>query len=186
MNGLFIFVAIVVISTVIGAVSRWLKNQQQAEQEKLARERAGGRANRSESSADTFDKYVQEIERLKKKPKADEQRPKPRPAPIPATAKKAKPIPVIPVVKARRKTEDLPIAPVVVVAGTGDMSSPDVARISSVTDLVPIREIRMAGPQVRPTKVPPLTALLTSPQGLATAFVLQEIMGLPMCKRRPM
>ena len=70
-NGLIIFISIVILSAVIGAVTQWLKAQQQAEQERLAQTRAGARAGRSEN---TIDKYVEEIERLRKRPQDDCQR----------------------------------------------------------------------------------------------------------------
>lgn len=91
-NGLIIFISIVVLSAVIGAVTQWLKAQQQAEQERLAQTRAGSRADRSEN---TIDKYVEEIERLRKRPQ-DGTPLKARPV-----VRKAEPVVVEPVKKQR-------------------------------------------------------------------------------------
>ena len=136
MNGLIIFVVIVLISAAIGAVSQVLKNQQQAEQARAARARARARNQRNERDDDErderdeddgrrrdapgarnqpseIDRFLEEIERLRKKggggpPVAKPAQPRPAPVPPPPVVRPARPVPPppAPVAKASRPADD--------------------------------------------------------------------------------
>ncbi|MGL6076118.1 MAG: hypothetical protein ACRC8S_18320 [Fimbriiglobus sp.] len=188
-NGLIIFIAVFVVTIVISSITRWLRKQQEAEQERLSRERSSGRANRAETKGDAFDKYVEEIERLRKKPKdreplsADRER-----KPVP---KRAKPVaqPVsVPTVQPKRKLEELPVATPVAVVPTIEARGP-AAPPEPPAPPTPatIRTISRAGQTTDPGRVAaPITELarlLKSPQGPAVAIALAEILGPPKSRQ---
>jgi len=195
MNGVLITLAIVVVFSTIGAVSRWLKNQQQEEQARLARERSGARAARPEGGVDTIDRYVAEIERLRQRKaggiaaKLEAPRPQARVVtpPVVKPARRARPEDSPPVVKppqrprpAPPRLEDLPVAPLVT---SRPLSS---AIVTPGTSLFPQEEAAEgARPEVsraKLTDVPPFLALLSSPKGLATAMAISVVLGPPRCK----
>ncbi len=212
MNGILIFLAIVVISSAIGAVSRWLKNQQMEEQARLARQRAGQRnraQGQNETAVDTIDRYVAEIERLRQR-KAEGQRDRQERAERSATRLDGPPV-----VKPRRaqarpvtrreqgpiRVESLPVAPVISPSYLEPTRSPVVPVIvtpgaSLFPQALEAGESPITGPSAnRPdgrseltrtkyTAVPPLLALLSTRQGLITAVALAEILGPPRCKKR--
>ena len=191
MNGILIFIAIVVISSTIGAVSRWLKNQQQEEQARLARERSGNRAARPEvrTGTDTIDRYVAEIERLRQR-KAGGAAPAQR-APTPPVVKpvvrKARVVDGTPAVakptqRARAappRVEDLPVAPVVSRPPPPPVVTPGGSLFPQPGDLTTRPEITAE----KLTQVPPFLALLSSPKGLATAMAISIVLGPPRCKQ---
>jgi len=191
MNGVLITLAIVVVFSTIGAVSRWLKNQQQEEQARLARERSGTRAARPEGGGDTIDRYVAEIERLRQRKAANAAAPAQRAAtpPVVKPARKARladaPTPVAkPAPRARLAAppvEDLPTAPVVsrrdalaIIATPGESLFPQ-ASAGEVTARPEVSKAKL-------TEVPPFLALLSSPKGLATAMAISVVLGPPRCK----
>ena len=191
MNGILIFIAIVVISSTIGAVSRWLKNQQQEEQARLARERSGTRTARPEGGGDTIDRYVAEIERLRQRKAGNSPAPAQRAAtpPVVKPVRKARaadaPTPVVkPAQKARLappRVEDLPVAPVVsrrdliaIIATPGESLFPQ-AGVGEVTARPEVSKAKL-------TEIPPFLALLSSPKGLATAMAISVVLGPPRCK----
>ena len=199
-NGILIFIAIVVISTTIGAVSRWLKSQQQEEQARLARERSGARTARPDSGVDTIDRYVAEIERLRQR-KAGGAPAKaapatfdpPRPArvltpPVVKPARRPRPAdgpPVVtPVQKPRAippRLEDLPVAPRMAVPLQTAIVVPGASLVPQAAE-----EAATARPEVsraKLTDVPPFLALLSSSKGLATAMAISVVLGPPRCKQ---
>ncbi len=189
MNGILIFIAIVVVSSTIGAVSRWLKNQQQEEQARLARERSGTRAARPETGTDTIDRYVAEIERLRQRKAggAPAQR-APTPPVVKPAARKARVADAAPpVVKpsqraraARPRVEDLPVAPVVSRPALTPVVTPGGSLFpQGGGDLTARPEISAE----KLTQVPPFLALLSSPKGLATAMAISIVLGPPRCKQ---
>ena len=185
MNGILIFIAIVVISSTIGAVSRWLKNQQQEEQARLARERSGTRAARPETGTDTIDRYVAEIERLRQRKAgaaardtASAAKPVVRKArvadapPVVKPAQRAKPVAL--------RVEDLPVAPVVARPAPPPVVTPGGSLFpQGGGDLTARPEIAAE----KLTQVPPFLALLSSPKGLATAMAISIVLGPPRCKQ---
>src|SRR5947207_573756 len=107
MNGLIVFVVIVVLSAVIGAVSQVLKNQQQAEQARAARARAanrGGDADRDRRegrASSDIDRFLEEIDKLRRKSAAGGRAEPPTAAPV---AKRAtRPPADVPTVERSRK-----------------------------------------------------------------------------------
>ena len=192
-NGILIFLAFVVISGTIAAVTRWLRNQQQEEQARLARERSGTRAARPEGGGDTIDRYVAEIERLRQRKAGNAPAPAPaQRAPTPPVVKpvrKARVAEAAPVVKAAAKSrvsdaprvEDLPSAPIlsrrddmVIIATPGESLFPQ-ASAGEVTARPEVSKAKL-------TDVPPFLALLSSPKGLATAMAISIVLGPPRCK----
>ena len=186
MNGILIFIAIVVISSTIGAVSRWLKNQQQEEQARLARERSGTRAARPETGTDTIDRYVAEIERLRQR-KAGGAAAQRDPAAAKPVVRKARVADAPPVVKpsqrakpAAVRVEDLPVAPVVARPTLPPVVTPGGSLFpQGGGDLTARPEIAAE----KLTQVPPFLALLSSPKGLATAMAISIVLGPPRCKQ---
>ena len=212
MNGILIFVAVVVIMSAIGAVSRWLKNQQLEEQARLARERSGARA-RPDTGVDTIDRYVAEIERLRQR-KAGQPADAPRaparvlnPPVVKPVRRPRNPDASVPVVKPAARPrgvprlEDLPLAPVIapptaeprgpvvpVIVTPGASLFPQAAELapSPIGPMTSSRPGVAARPEVaraKLTAVPPFLALLSSRQGLATAMAVSVVLGPPRCKR---
>jgi hypothetical protein len=204
-NGILIFIAFVVVSSTIAAISGWLKKQQQEEQARMARERSGARTARPDTGVDTIDRYVAEIERLRQR-KAGGVPPKaapatfdaPRPAriltpPVVKPARRPRPVDGPPVVKPVQKPratpprlEDLPVAP--------RLAVPRLAVPLQAAIVVPggslfpqaAEEAATARPEVsraKLTDVPPFLALLSSPKGLATAMAISVVLGPPRCKQ---
>jgi len=189
-NGILIFLAVVVISGTIAAVSKWLRNQQQEEQARLARERSGTRTARPEGGGDTIDRYVAEIERLRQRKAGNAPAPAQR-APTPPVVKpvrKARAVEATPTAKPAKtriavapRVEDLPTAPVlsrrddmVIIATPGESLFPQ-ASAGEVTARPEVSKAKL-------TDVPPFLALLSSPKGLATAMAISVVLGPPRCK----
>lgn len=199
-NGILIFIAFVVVSSTIAAISGWLKKQQQEEQARMARERSGARTARPDTGVDTIDRYVAEIERLRQR-KAGGVPPKvapatfdaPRPArvltpPVVKPARRPRPVdgpPVVkPVQKARQllpRLEDLPVAPRLAVSLQTAIVVPGGSLFPQAAE-----EAATARPEVsraKLTDVPPFLALLSSSKGLATAMAISVVLGPPRCKQ---
>ncbi|OWK38063.1 hypothetical protein [Fimbriiglobus ruber] len=195
-NVLIVFVAIVVISTLIGAVTQWLKAQQQAEQARAAQNRSSKRSAGRAPTGDV-DRFLEEIDKLRRKNAGDalpvarsanppvvsgpppvaprarraraaEPAPFPSSPPPPPMPMSARPGPAD--VLSPRRVEDLPIAPVV--TGPPVVARPVAPRVSQPKRVAPPTEF---GRQ--------LTALLTSKHAVPMALVLTEVLGPPKCKR---
>ena len=198
----FIIIAIVIISTVVGAVARLLNNLN--EMNNAPRNRPpvrpeGGGGVVRQSSTD-MDRFLAEIDRLRKK-NAD--------APPPARGESP---PVAPVVQPAKQPErprarvvaelaeamqrptdtgfGPPIVPTAPSATTGpragDLPMASVISLPSGTGAPATRVTRLVG-RARPIAKTPfaknLTTLLNSGQGLALAIVLSEILGPARSKK---
>jgi hypothetical protein len=193
-NGILIFLAIVVISSSIGAVSRWLKNQQMEEQARLARQRAGQRnraQGQNETAVDTIDRYVAGAERSATrldgppvvKPRRAQARPVVRREQGPICVES---LPVAPVVSTSYlEPTRSPVVPVIVTPGASLFPQAAEAGESPITGPSANRpDGRSELTRTKYTAVPPLLALLSTRQGLFTAVALAEILGPPRCKKR--
>ena len=211
MGLIWVIIAIVVISTVVGAVAKMLNNLNEMNGANAARNRpAGGPADGGgggaragggggggvvrQSNTD-MDRFLAEIDRLRKKtaeapppptnqapaapvvqPEKRQDRPRPRVVAEAAELPKqdlgfaAPPAPP-PVVAPRQKPGELPVATV--------LAPP------STTGAPATRVTRFAG-RARPAAQTPFaknrTSLLAPSQGRALAIVLQEVLGPPRCK----
>jgi hypothetical protein len=207
MNGLIVFVVIVVLSAIIGAVSQVLKNQQQAEQTRAARNRAANRTNgddrREGRAASDIDRFLEEIDKLRRKSAAGGIAPPPAAPVAPVARRVGRPEPDVPTVVPARKpraagepTFAAPVAPVVRSVPTSYTAAPlprfedlPVAPVvgpsAAYSPSVVTRPKVLADP--RPVKktefAAQLAALLGSKNALPLAVVLQEVLGPPKCKR---
>jgi hypothetical protein len=204
----WIVLIIVIISTVVGAVAKMLNNMNEMNAQRNNRPPAraeggggGGGGGAVRQSNSDMDRFLAEIDRLRKKnadapppqpgqaapaapvvqPTKQPDRPRPR-----VVAELAEPParpgdrdvgfgpPALPAATTGPKAGDLPIATVVTPpSGTG---APAATRVT-----------RIAG-RPRPVAKTPfaksLTGLLNGGQGLAMAIVLQEILGPPKCQKQ--
>ncbi|MBA4064933.1 MAG: hypothetical protein C0501_14705 [Isosphaera sp.] len=198
-NLIWILIAVVVISTVVGAVAKLLNNL--AEMNAAANPPAGarprppgparpgnGNGGGGRQASSDMDRFLAEIDRLRKKsadapppnqapaapaaqPEKRPDRPRPRVTAEPADPPKADHGFAAP---PGPRPADLPVASVVTPAGgTG---APAATRVTRFVD------------RPRPVAKTPfaksLTALLASGHGLATAVVLQEVLGPPRSRRK--
>lgn len=203
MNFVICVMLIVIAGTIIGAISQVLKNAQQPARGAANRPRGGGGGVRS--SSNDIDRFLEEIDRLRKK-KADggdppvakpvKARPKPTAVPVPETAP----------VRSTRRIE-------ATAAPTGPAFTPTVVQVRELPAAVPVvsasdspytpqtpRALHRQGyAPVAPTggsvvtiraRVAPksefgrgLMAMLANPQSAAMAVVLQEVLGPPKCKQ---
>jgi hypothetical protein len=176
-NALLIFLAVVVISAIIGGLAQVLKIVQKAEETRSARARSAARdrsdrSDRSErSGSGDIDRFLEEIDKLRRRGGVEPlvARPVAAPAPPPTRTRviDRPPITSAPRALPSSRLDELPVAPVVV-------SPPTVARRAAPGRVTPPRTEFARG----------LTALLRSPSALPTAVVLQEVLGPPRCKRR--
>lgn len=178
---LLIFIVIVVLSAIIGGLAQVLRNQQQTEQTRAATARAASRdaANQSgRSGSGDIDRFLEEIDKLRKKPAGDATGPA---APPPVARKVATPIADVPTVEPRRprvadpirpasRLDDLPVAPIVT---------------------PPSKPLPIAKPTAAPGRAPmvqtefgkQLMALLATKQAVPMAVVLHEILGPPKSRQ---
>jgi len=205
--GLFwIILAIVIISTIVGAVSKLINNLNEMNNANAARQRpalppagnrpAGGGGVVRQASSD-MDRFLAEIDRLRKKT-AD--------APPPAQ-NQAPAVPVVQPVKQPDRprqrvvaelaetpqktdggfTQSFPTATAVAGSRPSDLPTIAVTAPSSGTGAPATRVTRLAS-RPRPVAKTPfargLTGLLNSGHGLAMAIVLQEVLGPPKIKKR--
>ncbi len=202
----WIIIAIVIISTVVGAVAKLLnnlnemnnapRNRPPARPEGGAGGGGGGGGVVRQSSTD-MDRFLAEIDRLRKK-NAD--------APPPARGESAPVAPVVQPVKQPEKPRarvvaelaeaaprpyDSGFGPPTAPAATtgpkaGDLPMASVVALPAGTGAPATRVTRLFG-RARPVAKTPfaknLTTLLNSGQGLALAIVLSEILGPPRSKK---
>ena len=175
MWGILGFVLLVVLSIAFGSITQWLKNQKQAEQERYAQRRAetardsaGGRG----ESDSTVDRYVEEVERLRRRTPG-EARPLPAARPLPEV------VPVVVPVAKRKRISDSPFAPLKPMASSLD-ELPTAAVVP--TRARPVGTITPAGGP-RELIAGPFADMLRSKDGLAMAVLLSEVFGPPRSKR---
>jgi hypothetical protein len=166
-----------VVVLIVWLVSTILKSREQNEPVRVKPGAGDGR-----KPTGDIDKFLQEIDRLRRKT-AEEQGqaapPPPRVRPVAPPVVRARPAPRVRA--ANRVAEPLEVVPVVTQART-PLASEFVAPVQMTKPLavaqVSMRELRQS---------PGVTAalhLLRSPRTLAAAVVLQEVLGPPKCKRR--
>ncbi|MCE9565681.1 MAG: hypothetical protein K8U57_26965 [Planctomycetes bacterium] len=205
MGGLiFVIIAIVIISTIVGAVSKLFNNLNEMNNANAARQRAGlppagnkpaGGGGVVRQANSDMDRFLAEIDRLRKKT-AD--------TPPPAQ-KQAPAVPVVQPVKQPERSRQRVVAeladapqktdggftqsfPAATIAPrAGDIPTVTVTTPSSGTGAPATRVTRLAS-RPRPVAKTPfaknLTGLLGSGQGLAMAIVLQEVLGPPRIKKK--
>lgn len=210
MNGLVVFVIIVILSAIIGAVSQVLKNQQQAEQTRAARARAAKRANGDERregrGASDIDRFLEEIDKLRRKSAAGGIAPPPAAPVVPPVARRPSRLESdVPTVAPARKTRTAgepsfnpPVAPVIRSVPTSYAPAESLPRLEDLpvapvvgplpttyTPSVVTRPKTLANPRpVAKTEfATQLATLLGTKNAVAMAVVLQEVLGPPKCKR---
>src|SRR5579883_2063680 len=180
----WIVIGIVIVVAVITTVSQVLKGQQEAVPPRRPRPRPlqnGG----SRPPSNDIDRFLQEIDRLRKRP-AEAAAPPPRPK-ARATAAPARPaVPVVEPVRPRRsepsaRTDELPVATVVPSARSTPGPVPAQPPGGTIAGLGRVAtSSSRKGPQTPFAKS--LVGLLTSPQTMPMAVVLREVLGPPKCK----
>lgn len=185
-------VVIIIVIAVVSAIAQTIKNQQEKEQ--APRRRNNNRANASgvKTGASDMDRFLQEIEKLRKRAADGGEEPKKpasRPAkttrgvPTVAPAKKSKrDVPTIPV---SRRIEDLPSATVV------PPPPPTSFPVEVPTPPPPVPALSLDRPMVSKTSRPAMATpfgknlftMLGNKQSIPTIIVLQEIFGPPKSRR---
>lgn len=198
-NLFWIIITIVIISTVVGAVARLLNSMNELNNAPRnrapARPEGGGGVVRQSSS--DMDRFLAEIDRLRKK-HADA-----------STTPRGEEIPVAPVVQPARQSDrprtrvvaeiaepascqpDTGFGPPALSAQTTGPKAGDLPLATVVSPLtgtgVPTTRVTKLSGRARPSAKTPfaknLTSILNSGQGLALAVVLQEILGPPRSKQ---
>lgn len=207
---IWVIIAIVIISTIVGAVAKLLNNlnEMNAARGNAAGKAAGGargagqpRANANtggggavvRQSTSDMDRFLAEIDRLRKKTaEAPQQSSNQAPAaPVVQPARQPdRPRPRVVAEVVDNTREDRGFAPTVPTATTGpkagDLPMATVVTPPSGTGAPATRVTRLAS-RPRPVAKTPfaknLTSLLNSGQGLALAIVLQEVLGPPKSKK---
>ena len=210
MNALIVFIVIVVLSAIIGAVSQVLKNQQQAEQARAARvravNRAGGEDRREGRASSDIDRFLEEIDKLRRK-SAGGAAPSPAaPVVAPVARRPNRPTapPEVPTVEPARKprvagdpTFAAMTAPVVRSVPTSHRVADPLPRLEDLpvapvvglsgtfAPSVVTRPKMLADPRpVAKTEFAAhLAALLASKNAVPMAVVLQEVLGPPKSRR---
>jgi hypothetical protein len=173
-NAILIFLAVVVISAIIGGLAQVLKNVQKAEETRTARARAAHRerSNSRSSGSGDIDRFLEEIDKLRRRGGVEPPVARPAAAPVAAPVRTrvidrppltppARPLP-------SSRLDELPMAPVVA-------STPAVARRAAPPG--------RTAPPPRSEFARGLSVLLKSSNALPTAVVLQEILGPPKWRR---
>ena len=209
-NGLIVFLAVVFISTMIGAISNWLRKQQQAEIDRRAAQTRSGPPRTKPDGA--LEKFAEEVDRLRQKRMDDVARSRaPKGALGVATVTSKVPPKVIrrpliadapvvvPVVRSTSKPltlaaiPSLPTIPTspkllpeaLMVTSTETIHSPaTIATIIAAQAPATIRRPKDVGGKDTSQAAPNLLALLANPQSLPLAVILAEILGPPQCKKR--
>jgi len=185
----WIVLAIVIIVAVISAVSQVLKGQQEAAAPPR-RQRPRSSSGSVRSSSGDIDRFLQEIDRLRKRPgEAAEPPAKPK-AKARATAVPIRQtVPTVEPARSRRvesqvayRAEELPVAAVVPhpaapkSAPQPVLITPTIVAVGKIADTTGRREAQTPLGKN-------LAAMLSSPQAVPMAFVLHEILGPPKCKQ---
>lgn len=198
-NGILVFLLIVVISAIIGAVSQMMKNVQAA----APPPRRGAQP---QQSGDEIDKFLEEIDRLRKRKQAGE-------PPVAQPVRSAVPV-AEPVSSRRERAGDTPeFVPSRVTrspqrteptesrstatarssrAGRPPKSGvPRVEDLPAATPIVATPKRSQPKPSPGTSKDEPtdfaqtLSSLLGGKDGLSLAIAMQEILNPPRCKRNP-
>jgi hypothetical protein len=212
MNNIFwVILAIVVISTVVGAVAKMLNNLNEMNAGNAgnraqqgggagagggggARGAGGGGGGAVRQSSSDMDRFLAEIDRLRKKT-AEAPPPPPNQTPtapvVQPEKRQDRPRPRVVAEVAELPKQDLgfaapPLPTVAPVQRPGELPVATVLAPPSTTGAPATRVTRFAG-RARPVAKTPfaknLTSLLGTSQGLALAIVLQEVLGPPRSKK---
>jgi hypothetical protein len=171
-----------VFIVVVWIVQYILRNRENEEPVRAPRGKAADRPpNRSAGSE--IDRFLQEIERMKKKSAEDRpESPKANRGPLPkVVAAVAKPPRVRPVAP-RVQVADAQAVPIIPLERLSASTAPAAIRAVGTLPTAP-----KAVPQARRLLSPALEgalSLLRSPQSAASAIVLNEILSPPKCRRR--
>lgn len=204
MDAVICVMLVVIATTIIGAVTQVMKNAQQPPGGAANRPAGGGGGART--SSNDIDRFLEEIDRLRKKKAGDGEPPVARPV---ARAKPtAVPVaqPAAPPVRSTRRIEATPppagpaFTPTVVqvrelpaanpVVSTSETpQTPQTPRALHRQGFAPTAPRGGSTVTVRARVAPTtdfgrgLTALLMNPQSAAMAVVLQEVLGPPKCRQ---
>jgi hypothetical protein len=190
MNIGLIVLGVVILIAVVSAISQMVKSQEEANP-RDRRPRGGRSGDGVRTSSGDIDRFLQEIDRLRKKGAPAPVAEKPRPVAKPARQA----IPVVEPTRRRREPEpaiprgdDLPVAAVVPPAArqarAAKMAPPDPAQPHAQT-IAGLGRVggRPAAPVPQTEAGRQLIALLRNPQTVPLAVLLQEVLGPPKCKR---
>ncbi len=189
----WIVVLVIIVIAVVSAIAQTIKNQQEKEQ--LPRRRPNARANAGgvKTGSSDMDRFLQEIEKLRKRAADGEDEPKKQSK----STKQNRSVPTIapkrkvsaPTVKPSRRIEDLPTATVVSPPPPATPINAYVPELPPpISDSQPLLSDRPTISKT-PKHIPKtpfgknLQAMLENRQNMPLAIVLQEILGPPKCQR---
>ena len=190
-------VVIIIVIAVVSAIAQTIKNQQEKEQ--TPRRRNNSRANASgvKTGTSDMDRFLQEIEKLRKRAADGGDEPKKATA---RPVKSARSVPTVlpakknrqaPTVQPSRRIEDLPSATVVSppppLSFPVEAPAPPPPTPVSATIPMPSLDRPMVSKTPRPAASTPfgknLLSMLGNKQSIPTMIVLQEIFGPPKSQR---
>ena len=195
-NVVLLIVAIVVISAVVGAIAQFLNKLNEA---KSPEPRRAARSEGSSQNERDMDRFLAEIDRLRKKNAETGETTSKPPVPRPLKAKparqprgeKVKPRVLAEVVEPQRRRVESIAMPALSVGPRAAESDPQRLPMATV-----VPTLATGVPTMRVTRLPQrerpspktvlamnLTSLLNSGQGVAMAVILQEVLGPPKCKK---
>ena len=194
----WIVVVVIIVIAVVSAIAQTIKNQQEKDQTPRRRNNARANAPGVKTGAGDMDRFLQEIEKLRKRaadggeePKKPTAKPSKNPRTIPTVApsNKAKRKELPPPVAPSRRIEQLPTAAIVPPPVPPQQQFP-VDKGQSIASSAPQLNDR---PTVSKAYVPAATTafgkglfgMLGNPQSLPMSIVLQEILGPPKSKQGP-
>lgn len=193
----WIVVVVIIVIAVVSAIAQTIKNQQEKEQTPRRRTNARNNASGVKTGTSDMDRFLQEIEKLRKRaadggdePKKPVAKPTKNPRTIPtvAPANKSK-RKETPTVAPSRRIEQLPTATVVPPPVPPQQQFPaDLgASIASTAPQLSDRPTvsRAAVPVATSAFGKSLFGMLSNKQSLPMAVVLQEILGPPKSKQGP-
>lgn len=206
---LIVLGVVVLISIAISVVTNWLKAQQQAEQARAAERRAAARNNNAGNAgrppASDIDRFLEEIDKLRKKSPDRAEAPA-KPTPVARPPAVARPVPARPVSPPvveptpRKRVETVAYVPSQVSPSPKKQAAPKPPK--TIEDL-PVAPVLGPAPEISaaiarpissiPTGTGPqksdfaqkLSSLLNSGDAMPMAIVIQEIFGPPKAKRPP-
>lgn len=182
MNACVIVVILMIISGVISVISAVLK-QANAPQPVRPRPNAGG----VKANANDIDKFLEEIDRLRRKKAGEAAPPARREPPVAKPVGRgrppvARPVPTATSAPLPSRVEDLPTAVPVAISVPASEAPPPAMPSRGGAMIVPTVTVRDR-PVSSSAFGRQLVSLIGSPQGLPLAIVLQEILGPPKSKR---
>lgn len=196
----WVVVLFIIVVAVISAIAQTVKNQQEKApppRRRTPNRPAPARDGSSNPSSD-MDRFLQEIEKLRKRSAegGDEPRKQPKPVktnktvPTVAPVKRPRRQESIPKVAPSKRIEELPTATVLPVPSQPSQPAFPTAAPSPITD-----GMQQSGDAPSVSRAPKpvgstpfgknLLAMLGNKQSLPLAFVMQEVLGPPKCKQGP-